>query len=49
MKKNSVKGVKVEGVINDKKITLEESEVSHTLGGVGKGRVQGTGKWRGCR
>ena len=49
MEKNSVKGVKVEGVTKDKKIKLEEIEVSHTLGGVGEGRVQGRGKWRGCR
>ncbi len=29
--------------------TEEEIEVFHTLGGSGEGRVQGRGKWRGCR
>jgi hypothetical protein len=33
--------------MKDKELRLEEIEVSHTLGGVGEGRVQGRGKWRG--
>ena len=37
------------GVMKDKEIKLKEIEVSHKLGGVGKGRVQGREKWRGCR
>ena len=37
------------GVTQDKELKLEETEVSHTLGGAGEGRVQGRGKWRGCR
>jgi hypothetical protein len=32
-----------------KETKLEEIEVSHTLGGSGEGRVQGRGKWTGCR
>ena len=36
------------GVMKDKEEKVEEIEVSHTLGGVGEGRVQGRGKWRGC-
>ena len=42
-------GRKVEGVgvMKDKEIKLEEIETSHTLGGAGKGGVQGRGKWRG--
>jgi hypothetical protein len=35
--------------MKDKEVKLEETEASHTLGGVGEGRVQGRGKWRGCR
>ena len=34
--------------MNDKELKREEIDVSHTLGGVGEGRVQGRGKWRGC-
>ena len=34
--------------MRDKEIKFEEIEVSHTLGGTGKGGVQGRGKWRGC-
>jgi hypothetical protein len=34
--------------MKDKEIKFEEIETSHTLGGVGKGRVQGREKWRGC-
>jgi hypothetical protein len=33
--------------MKDKEFKFEEIEVSHTLGGVGEGRVQGRGKWRG--
>jgi hypothetical protein len=33
----------------EKKLKLEETEASHTLGGAGEGRVQVRGKWRGCR
>ncbi len=34
-------------IMKDKEFKFEEIEVSHTLGGVGEGRVQGRGKWRG--
>jgi hypothetical protein len=34
--------------VKDEEIKLEEIETSHRLGGVGEGRVQGRGKWRGC-
>ena len=34
--------------LEDKEVKLEEIETSHTLGGSGKGRVQGRGKLRGC-
>ncbi len=38
------------GVMKDKELKpLEDIEASHTLGGAGEGRVQGRGKWRGCR
>ena len=30
--------------MKDKEVNLEEIEVSHTLGGVGEGHVQGRGK-----
>ena len=36
-------------VMNDKQAKLEEIETSLTLGGVGEGRFQGRGKWRGFR
>jgi hypothetical protein len=33
-----------------KELKLKEiHEASHTLGSAGEGRVQGRGKWRGCR
>jgi hypothetical protein len=35
--------------MKDQEIKLDECEVSFTLGGAGEGRVQGRGKWRGCR
>jgi hypothetical protein len=37
--------------MKDKEVKLEEIETSHTIGisGTGEGRVQGRGKWRGCR
>jgi hypothetical protein len=35
--------------MKDKELLLDEIEASHTLGGVGEGRFQGRGKWRGCR
>ena len=35
------------GVMKGKGLKLEEIEASHKLGGVGKGGVQGRGKWRG--
>ena len=35
--------------MKDKQLKLEEIESFYTLGGVGEGRVQGRGKWRGCR
>jgi hypothetical protein len=37
--------------VKDKEIKLEEIETTHTIGigGTGEGRVQGRGKWRGCR
>ena len=34
--------------MKDKELKSEEIDVSLTLGGVGEGRVQGRGKWRGC-
>jgi hypothetical protein len=34
--------------MKDKQLKLEEIESFYTLGGVGEGRVQGRGKWRGC-
>jgi hypothetical protein len=34
--------------MKDKEPKLEKIEASHTLGRAGEGRVQGTGKWRGC-
>jgi hypothetical protein len=34
--------------MKDKEQKSEEIDVSPTLGGVGEGRVQGRGKWRGC-
>jgi hypothetical protein len=33
------------GVMKDKKLNLEEIDVSHTLGRAGKGGVQRRGKW----
>ena len=35
--------------MKDKELNLEEIKDSHTLGGVGGGRVQVRGKWTGCR
>ena len=35
--------------MKDKELNFKEIEVSHTLGGAGEVRVQGRGKWRGCR
>ena len=45
-------GKKVErvGVMKDKGLkAFEDIETSHTISGVGEGRVKGRGKWRGCR
>ena len=36
-------------VMKDIESDLEETEVSHTLGGVQEGHVQVRGKWRGCK
>jgi len=33
--------------MKDEELKLEEIEVFHTLGGAGKGLVQGRGRWRG--
>ena len=33
--------------MKDKELKVDEIESSHTLGGVGTGRVQGRGTWRG--
>ena len=37
------------GVRKDKDLEVEEIESSLTQRGSGEGRVQGRGKWRGCR
>ena len=37
------------GVVKDKGLKLDEMKVSRTLGGAVECRVQGRGKWRGCR
>jgi hypothetical protein len=35
--------------MKDKELKFKEIQFSHILGGGGEGRVQGRGKWRGCR
>ena len=45
------RGRKAKGVsvMKDNELKLVETAVSLTLGGVGEGRVQGTGEGMGCR